>query len=78
MTDSTLDRVKSVFGSVLTGEQLEKFNANATMDDIDGWDSLNFLNIIMGLEHEFNIRIDGLDAATMTSVPDILEYLEKT
>ncbi len=45
------------------------------MDDIDGWDSMTHLAIIVGLEAEFNLRIDGLDAASMISVPSILEYL---
>ena len=74
--NNVLDRVEAVFKTVLTNEQSTGFDAKATMDDIDGWDSLNFLSIIMGLEGEFDIRIDGLDAATLTSVPNMLEYLE--
>lgn len=76
MIDNSLERIEAVFKSVLTEEQAASFSPTASTDDIDGWDSLNFLSIIMGLENEFNIRIDGLDAATMTSVPNILEYLE--
>ena len=76
MMDKLLNRVESIFKTVLSEEQASGFTPSASMDDIDGWDSLNFLSIIMGIENEFSIRIDGLDAAAMTSVPNILEYLK--
>jgi len=76
--DNVSELVTEVFSKILTEEQFAGFNLEASMDDVDGWDSLNFLNIIMELENAFNIRIDGLDAATMTSVPNILEYLQNT
>jgi len=74
--NSVPDAVTEVFRKILTDEQFAGFNLGATMDEVDGWDSLNFLNIIVELENAFEIRIDGLDAATLTSVPNILEYLE--
>jgi acyl carrier protein len=73
---SVSDAVTEVFRKVLTEEQFAGFNLGASMDEVDGWDSLNFLSIIVELENAFDIRIDGLDAANMTSVPNILEYLE--
>ena len=76
--DDASELVTEVFRKILTDEQFAGFNLEASMDDVDGWDSLNFLNIIMALESALNIRIDGLDAATLTSVPNMLEYLKNT
>jgi acyl carrier protein len=76
MSDEIYQRVSDVFRNMLTDEQMEALNPEATMDDVEGWDSLNFLDMIMGLESTFGIRIDGLDAANLTSIPNIIEYLE--
>jgi acyl carrier protein len=75
MSDEIFQRVSDVFRTMLSEEQMGALNPEATMDDVDGWDSLNFLEMIMGLERTFGIRIDGLDAAYLTSVPNIIEYL---
>ena len=75
MSEDIYERVSSVFRTMLTEEQMGALNAQATMDDVDGWDSMNFLDMIMGLEATFGIRIDGLDAANLTSIPNIIEYI---
>lgn len=76
MSDEIYQRVENIFRNMLTEEQMQALNPRATMDDVEGWDSLNFLDMIMGLESTFNIRIDGLDAASLTTIPNIIEYLE--
>jgi len=75
MSDEIYERVSHVFRTMLTEEQMGALNPQATMDDVEGWDSMNFLEMIMGLESAFGIRIDGLDAASLTSIPNIIEYL---
>lgn len=75
MTEELYQRVESIFREILTDQQFESFHPNATMDDIDGWDSMSFLEIIIALEGEFNLRIDGLDATGLISVSNILTYL---
>lgn len=76
MSDEIYRRVSEVFRNMLTEEQMQALSPQATMDDVEGWDSLNFLDMIMGLESSFDIRIDGLDAASLTTIPNIIEYLE--
>lgn len=76
MSSEVYERVAKVFRTVLTPLQMESFNPEATMDDVDGWDSLSFLSIIMGLEGEFSVRIDGLDAISLTSVANIITFLQ--
>jgi acyl carrier protein len=75
MSDAVYEQLQKIFQTVLSEEQFEAFHPGATMDEIEGWDSMTFLEIIMGLEGEFGIRIDGLDAANMITVPNILAYL---
>lgn len=75
MSDEIYERVSDIFRTILTDEQMESLHPGASMDDVEGWTSLNFLEVIMGLEGSFGIRIDGLDAANLTSIPNIIEYL---
>ena len=75
MSDEIYERVSDVFRTMLTDEQMGALKPDATMDEVDGWDSLNSLDMIMGLESTFGIRVDGLDAASLISIPNILEYL---
>ncbi len=76
MSSEIYERVARVFRSVLTDQQMQAFNLEATMDDVDGWDSLSFLSIIVGLESEFGVRIDGLDAINLTSVANIITFVQ--
>jgi acyl carrier protein len=75
MSDEIYAKIEDVFRTMLDEDQMAALNPEATMDDVEGWDSLNFLDMIMGLESAFAIRIDGLDAANLTSIPNIIEYL---
>ncbi len=75
MSTELYERVENVFRGLLTEEQFEAFGPEATMDDVDGWDSLSFLNVVLELEGEFGVRIDGLDAANLVTVPNIIAYL---
>ena len=41
-----------------------------------GADSLNIVEVIMGIEEEFDIEIPDEDAETLTTVGEIVEYIE--
>ena len=73
---NNIERIEKVFRTVLIEDNAAGFSESATMDEINSWDSLNFINIIIALEQEFDLKIDGLDAAEMTSIPRILGYIE--
>lgn len=76
MSSEIYQRVAKIFATMLTDLQMEALHPAATMDDVEGWDSLSFLDMIMGLESEFGLRIDGLDAVNLTTIPSIIEYLQ--
>ena len=45
--------------------------------DIQSWDSLGQVNLIMALEQTFDIYIEVEEFATLNSVPGMIAYLEK-
>jgi acyl carrier protein len=49
---------------------------NSTMDEIEEWDSLGHVHIMVALEQAFDLYMDVDDFAELDSVPAILKYLE--
>lgn len=47
------------------------------MSDLDAWDSLSHLELIVALESEFGIRFQASDIPTLTSVRKIVEKLRE-
>ncbi len=63
-----LDQVllKKVMASVLEVD-VSNLNADASMDNVPGWDSLRQMNLILALEESFGVTIPDEDAANATS-----------
>lgn len=55
----------------------EAIRENSTMADIEEWDSLGHVHIMVALEQAFDLYMDVEDFADLDSVPAILEFLEK-
>lgn len=70
-------RLRAVFESVVGEKSASTMTINSTIDDVEGWDSMNFISLVIAVETEYNIRIDGLDAASMVTVKSILDYIDR-
>jgi acyl carrier protein len=46
------------------------------MADIEEWDSLGHVHIMVALEQQFDLYMDVDDFAELNNVPAILQYLE--
>lgn len=46
------------------------------IDSVEQWDSLRHLALVEALEGEFGIEIGHADAVNLSSVKDILDYLQ--
>lgn len=47
----------------------------STMEEIEEWDSLGHVHIMVALEQAFDLYMDVEDFAELDSVPAILQYL---
>ena len=52
---------------------LDKISAETTSDNVENWDSMNHINMILALEQEFGISYDEEQAVSMLSVGEIIE-----
>ena len=66
MIDET--KLKQVIGSVL-GVPAESIDDETSTDTLEGWGSLEQLNLILALEEEFGVEIPDEEAADITSYP---------
>ena len=69
--ERTRQLVAEVFG--LPFDQVTRVTSHET---IEGWDSLNVLNVLMAVEGEFGVTISPEEAASFLSVEKILAVLE--
>jgi len=70
------DRVFLIMSRVF-GVNQALLDTHSSPDSIPGWDSINHLNLIAGLEEEFGVKIRTEDAMEMADVTCILEVLKK-
>ncbi|PKQ46722.1 acyl carrier protein [Confluentibacter flavum] len=55
----------------------ERTKENLGMDDVDHWDSLSHMNLIVAIEDAFGIELSGDDIAEMTTFNAIRTTISK-
>jgi len=73
---STLEKLSDIFRDIFDDESLV-LTGEASPDDIEGWDSLAQINIIMACEAEFGIKFDINDITGIKSAGDIVDLIER-
>ena len=72
---TTFERVKKVIVEQLDVPQEEVKPEAHFVDDL-GADSLDVVELVMGLEEEFDIEIPDEDAEKITRVKEAIDYIE--
>lgn len=68
--DSVMERIDKVFKIVFPGKDLT-VDEGMTPDEVEGWDSLQHINLLSLLEDEFGIQFDVEQIVSMETVGDI-------
>lgn len=71
-----IQQIKEVLSAVID-VPLEEIVDDASMDDLEAWDSLAQMNLVIALEEEFDITIPDEEVGTMLSLPLILSVLDE-
>ena len=75
MSNELIDRVRSVIASTQR-IPVEKVTLDSTFEEL-GIDSMDGVNILFGLENEFNISIPDEEAKSIRNVCQMVEGVEK-
>jgi len=70
------NRVRRVVADVFE-LQLDEVSLDISHEDVENWDSLNILNLLMALEQEFAIDISPDEAVKFLSVANVVTLLKE-
>lgn len=76
MSATTMERVKTVVADKLQRNTDEITEAASFEDDL-GADSLDVVELVLGLEEEFNIQIPDEDAERIKTVGEAVKYIDE-
>lgn len=69
-----IERLNAVFCEVFDDEDIV-IAPELTANDIDGWDSLSHVNLIVTIESRFGIRFSQKELLTFKNVGDLLNCI---
>lgn len=69
-----LNRLNEIFCEVFDDDDI-KIAPEMTANDVDGWDSLSHVNLIVTIESKFNIRFNQKELLTFKNVGDLLNCI---
>ena len=70
-----LEQLNAVFQEVFEDDRLT-VTPETTADDVDGWDSLSHVTLIVAVEARFHIRFGERELLTMRNVGDLIAAVE--
>jgi acyl carrier protein len=73
----TFDRVKNVVAQQLSIDNLDVITPKSKFVDDLNADSLDIVELVMGLEEEFDIEIPDEAAEKISSVQDAVDYINQ-
>lgn len=68
------DRVLSVFTTVFGWAEL---GPESSVDNLEGWDSLSHVNLVLALEDTFEVRFSPAEIVELTSVKKVEDQLKR-
>ncbi len=72
----TLARVTPIFHQVFEDDSIV-IKRETTADDVDAWDSLSHINLVIAIEMEFNIRFALGELQALKNVGEMCDLIDK-
>jgi len=72
-----IDKLMTIFARSFPDAQIPENFIDLQLGDFKEWDSLGNFNLLLAIEESYGIRLDMEDMATLKSVKDFLQKLDK-
>lgn len=72
---SHLEKLNAVFCEVFDDQSLQ-LAPDMTANDVEGWDSLSHINLIVAVESAFNIRFSQKELLSLKKVGDLIDMID--
>jgi acyl carrier protein len=69
-----VERLNRVFQDVFDDPDIQ-INNETTAEDIELWDSLNHINLVLAVEKEFGIKLNAPEVAKLENVGAMLQVI---
>jgi acyl carrier protein len=73
---NTLEKLNPIFRQVFEDDEIV-VKRETTADDIDAWDSLSHINLVLAIEMEFKIRFALGELQSLKNVGHLVDLIEK-
>ncbi len=73
---TTLEKLNPIFRQVFEDDDIV-LHRETTADDIDAWDSLSHINLVMAIEMEFKIRFALGELQSLKNVGHLADLIDK-
>ena len=74
--DEIRNRARAVLAKVLKAD-IETISDDISQMELSDWDSVRHMNVVLGLENEFDIEFDDRELPTLTSLPLMVAAVER-
>ena len=71
---TVIGRMEVVFQEVFDDDDL-RITLETTSEDVEEWDSLSNVRLMIAVENEFDIRIKASEAAKLKNVGELAEFV---
>ena len=69
-----LVKLQNIFRVIFDDDSI-KLNSNTTAEDIEEWDSLNQIRIILACEKEFSVKLNPREINDFVNIGEMVEHL---
>ena len=73
--DEIRDRIQVLLGEILDRDELS-LTDDTKADDIEDWDSINHVKLIIAIESEFNIRFEADEVTAPENVGALVDLVQ--
>ena len=74
--NETLKRLAEVFQDLFEDEELD-LSRNTAAGDVEGWDSLMHVTLMVRVESEFGVRFTSSEVEGLKHVGDLVDLIDK-
>jgi acyl carrier protein len=71
----TIDELNTVFQQVFDDDELI-VTRDTSAADVEGWDSLTHVSLMLGIEKRFSIRFKSAQVASLKNVGELVDLVE--
>ena len=74
--EEVIEKIKPIFKDIFDDESLN-INENSNSDNVDGWDSLNHILLVVEIENKLKIKFSSGEIASYINVGEMCKAILK-